>query len=138
MIFVNILHAKIYPDRSLDESRFALLLESEPFSRQHFDHPPTRKEGYFLDLCAVDPNCQGKGYGREMVLFGVLKAREDAVVAGLIASTGNEGFYERCGFNVVGYGTEGDGNPLAAVPGGAIMFFEGDNNAKIEEPRKDR
>ena len=122
MSLVNILHSRIYQDRSIEKSKFALFEISEGFTRHYFENPPARKERLYLDLCATSPEFQGKGYGREMVLWGVRKAKAEGLVAGLIASHSSPGFYEKCGFKTVGYATEGVGNPLADIPGGAIMF----------------
>lgn len=57
--------------------------------------------------------------------WGIERAREDCVCASVISSEGNEKWYQRCGFgDVVGWASEGEGNPIAKVGGGAIMFTE--------------
>ena len=70
----------------------------------------------------VDPAHQRKGYGRELVLYGLKLATEDGICASLIASEAGDGLYVSCGFKPVGWMQEGEGNPLKGVPGGRILF----------------
>ena len=82
-----------------------------------------RAETWFLDLCVTGQEVRGRGFGRELVQWGVNRARQERVCASLIAAEGTEGFYRRCGFGEpVGWVGEGKGNPMKDVPGGAIMF----------------
>lgn len=69
------------------------------------------------------PGFQRKGYGRELVEWGMERAEEEGVAVSVVCSEGTEAFYKKCGFEVeVGSVTTGDGNPLASVKGGAILF----------------
>lgn len=98
-----------------------------PYCEHHWHGD--RAENWYLSLCAVHPDYQGKGVGREVVKWGLDEAEKENIHASVMSSKGNEDFYLRCGFDeIVGNGTEGEGNPLAGVPGGAILF---------KYPRKD-
>jgi len=137
---INKIHGIIYPDRALDMDRFALLPLSKPFWHHHFEEP-SRKELLRLNSLAIDPKYQGKGYGREMVMWGVQRAAEENIVVGMMSSHEKEGFYQKCGFKLVGWGGEGVGNPVGHIPGGAILFIDrNEENVEeiIEEIKKER
>lgn len=71
----------------------------------------------------MHPDYQGKGFGRELVEWGLQQAEKENVHASVMSSEGNDAFYLRSGFEqVVGNATEGEGNPLAGVKGGSILF----------------
>ena len=63
-----------------------------------------------------------KGYGKALVLEGVKVAEKDHVCASVIASAQAERLYLSCGFEPVGWASEGDGNPLSGLPGGRVLF----------------
>lgn len=109
-------------NRALDPAKKNILAEAYP----HFDHHwhGERKNNWYLSLCGADAAYQGRGYGKQLVLWGIARAREENVHASVIASENNATFYQRCGFDdVVGNGTEGEGNPLKDVGGGDILFM---------------
>jgi predicted N-acetyltransferase YhbS len=74
----------------------------------------------------VHPAFRNRGFGRELVEWGLKKAHEEGVHASVISSDSKEPFYFNCGFDsIVGSMTDGEGNPLGSrnVRGGAIMFM---------------
>ena len=77
-----------------------------------------------LHSLAVAPAHRNRGYGRQLVKWGLEQAEREGVAASVLSAAGREPFYYRCGYgNVVGRATDGVGNPLAGrVKGGAIMF----------------
>jgi predicted N-acetyltransferase YhbS len=92
-----------------------------PYSAHHWSGP--RAENWYLDILAVHPDYQGQGFGKELVEWGIKEADKEGVCASVTSSEGNENFYLRAGFEeVVGNATEGQGNPLAGVKGGSILF----------------
>jgi len=101
-----------------------------PFITHHFVEPPYRRNHWSLNTLAVHPAYQNRGAGRELVAWGMERARADGLPAGVIAAKGREMFYRRCGFDLlVGWATEGvdvqgNKNPLGVrgIGGGAIMW----------------
>ncbi|KAF2796993.1 acyl-CoA N-acyltransferase [Melanomma pulvis-pyrius CBS 109.77] len=122
--FVKLIHrltSLLYPNRALDASKANLLSLSVPYSKHHWDGE--RQENWYLSLLAVHPDYQGKGFGRELVEWGLQQAQKENVHASVMSSEGNDAFYLRSGFEqVVGNATEGEGNPLAGIKGGSILF----------------
>lgn len=78
-----------------------------------------RAETWFLDLLCVHPDAQGKGFGRELGLWGVQCSEEEGVCASVICAENKEGFYGKLGFVEKGRANVG---VLKDVRGGAIMF----------------
>ena len=121
----NYVESFVYPDRALDTSKANILQQSKPFCQHHWTG--TRAEGWYLDLLGIDPFKQKRGYGRELVLWGFDRAREEGVGCSVLSSAGSEPFYQSCGFDVLA-GTcsdhGGDANPLRDVAGGAILFWD--------------
>lgn len=95
---------------------------AEQFTKHYWTD--SRAQTWLLDFLMVDPQHQRKGFGRELVSFGLELAARDGICASLIASKTGEALYLSCGFEGVGYVQEGEGNPLAGLPGGRIMFWE--------------
>ncbi|KAI8941594.1 hypothetical protein NX059_002809 [Plenodomus lindquistii] len=109
-------------NRALDPTKRNVLDESMPFSAHLW--AGDRSNNWYLSLCGIHPEYQGKGVGKELVAWGQEKARQEGVHASVIASEGNDGFYLRCGFDeVVGDATGGEGNPLNGVGGGSVLFM---------------
>ncbi|KIW89880.1 uncharacterized protein Z519_09309 [Cladophialophora bantiana CBS 173.52] len=106
-----------------------------PFSTQFMD-APHRMTHWSLEILAVHPTFQGRGYGRELVEHGLEHlARRDPAMGGdlpacVMAAAGKEEFYRKCGFKeLVGYVSEaedgkGGENPLRrnGVEGGAVLW----------------
>jgi GNAT superfamily N-acetyltransferase len=116
-------------NRAIDPSKANILAEAYPFFKYHWD-PITnglpRKHNWYLRVCAVHKDYAGRGIGRELVQWGLDRAREENVHASVTSSYENEKFYLRCGYDeIVGNCSEGEGNPLAetGVPGGDILFM---------------
>lgn len=115
-----------------------------PFIAHHFQNPPWRRTHWRLAALSVDPRYHGLGHGRELVAWGLNRAREEGLPASVIAAKGKERFYGNCGFELlVGWFTEGpdkDGNknPLAEVgiEGGAVLWTrvkEDENSESLEK-----
>ena len=89
-----------------------------------------------LDILAIDPSCQGQGIGKELVEWGLARAKSDTasgmvgVPAVVIAAEHKERFYQKVGFNeLVGWSSRSvEGvpgiNPLEekGVGGGAVLW----------------
>lgn len=111
-----------HPNRAIDPSKRTILADS----KHHFSHfwSGDRKQNWYLSLCGVDPAHAGKGLGKELVHWGLNRAKEEGVHASCITSQGNDTFYLRCGYDeVVGNCTQGEGNPLNGLAGGDILFM---------------
>ncbi|KAK2821780.1 hypothetical protein FQN49_007679 [Arthroderma sp. PD_2] len=89
-----------------------------------FTSPPHRQTNWSLSCLAVRPRYQKHGHGRELVAWGLEKAREEGIPASVLAAKGKDTFYRRCGFTeLAGWATDGEENPLkGVVEGGAVMF----------------
>ncbi|KAF2181603.1 acyl-CoA N-acyltransferase [Zopfia rhizophila CBS 207.26] len=101
----------------------------DPFPAAHrfFEHHWTgsRADTVYLELLAVDPRFQGRGLAKELVQWGLDYAKEEGVCASVIASESGYEFYKRMGYTVqVGHATEGEGNPLAGLKSGWILFTD--------------
>ncbi|KAK3672858.1 hypothetical protein LTR78_007211 [Recurvomyces mirabilis] len=123
----NYLTSLIWPNLAIEPSRAGLFQQIDPFISHHW--AGSRAEVWMLELIAVDPMTGKKGYGRQMLEWGMQRAKEDGLACSLIAGKGAVGFYRRCGFDIeVGTLTDegGDDNPMrrAGVEGGTIMFYE--------------
>lgn len=116
-------------NRALDPSRTTLLEDSFPFFKHHWDlttNGVPRSQNWYLDLCGVDPAYARRGFGYELVTWGLDRAREEGVHASVLVSYQTEEFYLKCGFDeCIGICTDGEGNPLraAGVKGGSILFM---------------
>jgi GNAT superfamily N-acetyltransferase len=67
---------------------------------------------WLLDSIAVDPQFQGRGYGRALIEFGLSKAATTG--CGAILSTGTERnipIYTKCGFHIVDHVDAPEGGP---------------------------
>ena len=117
----NGLNTYLYPNRALDPTKANLLAKAMPYCAHHW--AGDRAENWYLSLLAVEPGSQGKGFGYDLVEWGIQQADKENIHASVMSSRGNEAFYMKCGFEeIVGKATEGEGNPLSGVPGGAILF----------------
>ncbi|OAP60363.1 hypothetical protein AYL99_05365 [Fonsecaea erecta] len=99
----------------------------------HFFSAPHRQIRWSLEVLTVHPSHQGKGYGRELVEDGLLRAKKDPsgdLPVCVVAAHRKEEFYRKVGFNeIVGYTTktadkDGKKNPLGQnnVEGGAVLW----------------
>ena len=115
-------------NRAIDPTKSTILQDSEPFFKHHWaptTHGVPRSQNWYLHLCAVDPAYHKRGFGQQLVKWGLDRAREENVHASVMTSDGANPFYFCCGFDEkVGNCTEGEGNPfgLANVKGGDILF----------------
>lgn len=99
-----------------------------PFASQFFAGAH-RSQHWELCTLAVPPEHQRRGMGRELVAWGLERARREGVPAVVIAAKNLEGYYQRCGFEeLVGLASEAevDGmvNPLKerGIGGGAVLW----------------
>jgi GNAT superfamily N-acetyltransferase len=111
-------------NRALDPSKKTILVEAAPYTKHYW--AGSSATNWYLALCCVDPDVQGRGAGRVLVRWGLNRAEEEGVRASVTASEGSDEFYMKCGFDeVVGNASEGEGNPLwkEGVKGGNILFM---------------
>ncbi|KAF3032400.1 hypothetical protein E8E11_000729 [Didymella keratinophila] len=98
-------------NRALDSATANILQEAEPYFAHHFEG--TRADSWYLHLLAVHSASQHRGFGRELVFWGLERAREEDVHASVISSDPKESFYFACGFeSIVGSMMDDEGNPL--------------------------
>lgn len=110
----------MFPNRAADPGKETILLDTFPMIEHHWNGE--RAENWYLDALAVHPDSQGKGYGRELVQWGVDEAKREGVCASAISADGKEAFYAKFGFMEVGRSNIG---PLSGLVGGAILFTVG-------------
>ncbi|KAL6703366.1 hypothetical protein ACN47E_009708 [Coniothyrium glycines] len=115
-------------NRALNPSKRTILEDAFPYFAHYWDGE--RRNNWYLSLCGTHPDYQGRGYGRQLVLWGLDRAREENVHASVVASEGNSPFYLRCGYDeVIANVTKGEGNPLNGVSGGDLLFMWPKNHA---------
>ena len=123
-IFARIINRSatiIHPNRAANSVNITAYERAIPFFKHHWTG--SRADVWNLDVLGVDPNHQKQGHGRYLVAWGLEQAAREGIAASVVSSAGNEQFYMNCGFEVVvGNVTEGEGNPLSGVHGGAIFF----------------
>ncbi|ORY11431.1 acyl-CoA N-acyltransferase [Clohesyomyces aquaticus] len=96
-----------------------------PFFAHHWKGP--RANSIYLDLLCIDPRYRGRGLAQELVQWGLDTARQHHVSASVVSSQAGYKLYRAMGFtDEVGRFTEGEGNPLAKLPSGWILFAEDD------------
>ncbi|KAF1812169.1 acyl-CoA N-acyltransferase [Eremomyces bilateralis CBS 781.70] len=111
----------MWPNRAAVPDRLDASSRAAPFFTRHL--VGVRSDGWKLSTLGVHPDGHGKGYGRELVRWGLQKAQDEGISAGVITSDGSEQFYRKCGFDVeLCKITEGENNPLSEVKGGVIFF----------------
>ena len=122
----DVLVATTDPDVSLnraaDPAQSDIFERAGPFTKHYWTG--NRADTWLLDLLAVHPEHQRKGYGKLLVMDGIKLAENDQVCASVIASAQGHLTYISCGFKPVGWVAEGEGNPLQRLPGGEILFLD--------------
>jgi len=123
MALLNRASLILSPNRAANpDPKFASpLYDSFPFFQHHWQGE--RANTYFLDVLGVHPKYQGRGFGKELVQWGIDRAEREGVCVSLISSAAGYGFYIWMGFDKeVGTCTEGEGNPLENLGSGWILF----------------
>ncbi|KAF2804275.1 uncharacterized protein BDZ99DRAFT_452160 [Mytilinidion resinicola] len=139
MALYNSLSLFISPNRAANPhpKLASPLYDSFPFFQHHWRGE--RANTYFLDVLGVHPKYQGRGYGKELVQWGIEQAQKQDVCVSLISLAAGYGFYIWIGFDKeVGVCTEGEGNPLADLGSGWILFkdpLRANDTDEVEEDR---
>lgn len=100
-----------------------------PFISHYYLSPPHRLVRWSLECISVLPDHQKAGHGRQLVAWGLERAREEGIPCSVMAAAAKERFYQRCGFTEIG-GWASDGvddrgrvNPLKGrIKGGCILY----------------
>ncbi len=113
-------------NRAADPAKEDIIEQSYGFLDHVWTAENQRSPCWYLECLAVRPEYQKCRVGRELVRWGINKAEQEGICCSVISAEGRERFYQNCGFDVgpVGWSGEGDGNPLAEVPGGLIFVRE--------------
>ncbi|KIW27797.1 uncharacterized protein PV07_07504 [Cladophialophora immunda] len=100
-----------------------------PFISHCYLSPPHRLTRWSLDCISVRPESRKCGSGRELVAWGLERAREEGIPACVMAAADKERFYQRCGLTEVagwandGVDDQGRVNPLKGrIKGGCILY----------------
>ncbi|KAL8830191.1 MAG: hypothetical protein Q9191_001572 [Dirinaria sp. TL-2023a] len=118
----RVLPCYIGPNRAADPAMSNASIVISSLISHHWSGQ--RSVGWYLNFLAVLPAYQCRGYGSNLVSWGVERAQQEGVAASVISGQRKDDFYKRCGFNiVVGNSTEGEGNPLKDITDGGTIFF---------------
>lgn len=73
----------------------------------------------------MHPDYQGQGFAKELLNWGIKEAKRLDVCTSLVSSHRGNRFYRKMGYTrEVGMCTEGEGNLLAGIGSGWILFWE--------------
>lgn len=108
-------------NRASDPTKMDALDSSIPLIAHYWTG--NRKDVWDLSLIAVHPNFEGKGIGKQLVMWGLNEAKKKGIGASVTAAEGKDTWYERFGYKKVGMANVG---ALAenGMRGGAIMFID--------------
>lgn len=96
------INAYIAPDPSADPiAATRLRIASSKLEKLHWD-TAERKTRWHLHWLGVDPQHQRRGVGRQLAQWGLDRAIEDRVWAGIESSAVGEKLYTSMGFKVIG------------------------------------
>lgn len=122
IVLRNRIACYIRPNRAADPAMSNASIVISSLIGHHWSGP--RSVGWYLNLLAVLPAYQCRGYGSNLVSWGIERAQQEGVAASVISGQRKDDFYKRCGFNiVVGNSTEGEENPLKDITDGGTIFF---------------
>lgn len=105
-------HATLWPDRAADPANEDIMERAHAYYETIWSGD--REESWYLEWCAVHPDVQGNGVGRELVKWGLEQAENERICASVVSAWGKDEFYRKCGFDEqFGSAKMGEGNPLA-------------------------
>lgn len=119
----SVISAWLWPNTAADPLQEDVIERSSPY----LDHIWTgkRADGWYLHFLGVDPDYHSRGIGRQLVKWGLDMAEKENVSASVVSAHGKDNFYQNCGFTTTaGRSGDGEGNPLADIPGGNIWFVD--------------
>ncbi|EXJ73824.1 uncharacterized protein A1O5_03586 [Cladophialophora psammophila CBS 110553] len=100
-----------------------------PFVSYCYLSPPHRQTRWSLECISVLPEYRKSGHGRDLVAWGLERAREEGIPASVMGAADKERFYQRCGFTEIagwandGIDDQGRVNPLKGrIKGGCILY----------------
>lgn len=131
-LFRNKAAAQATPDQPNPLTLWNFVGRTKPLCTAFYE-APHRQVHWALEILAVDPAHQAKGVGRDLVAWGMARAKCDPagdLPVVVTAADGKEGFYQKVGFkDLVGYVSKtvdehGNDNALRAhgVGGGAVLW----------------
>ncbi|KAH7131893.1 acyl-CoA N-acyltransferase [Dendryphion nanum] len=119
------LNTTIHPNRAANPNPKLAnpLHDAFPFFAHHWSG--ARANSVYLELLGIHPQYQGRGFAKELLEWGMDKAREEGVSTSLTSSMKGNMFYRKMGYTTeVGKCTEGEGNPVASLDSGWILFID--------------
>lgn len=110
-----------FTDRTADKRNLEIFAKNWPNIKHHWTGP--REECWMIELFCVHPNVQRGGYGTSLIQKAIelCKAETPAVPLSVIASEVGSPFYNKQGFEDVGWASVGE---MSDVKGGSIKFYE--------------
>lgn len=109
VVNLHAIHRLMFPNRSIQKPsssdpqplrKWDFGDRISPFTSHYFTVPEHRKNHWELCILGVAPNHQRQGVGKELVRWGLSKAKEDKLPAVVITAAGTEKFYQKQGFEV--------------------------------------
>lgn len=88
----------IRPNRAADHAAWNDMEGPDPDTDQRFEEPDYN-ETWDLELLFQEPQFQGRGFGKELVNWGLERAKEEGIRVSVASAPGREDFYKKLGID---------------------------------------
>ncbi|KAH0367072.1 hypothetical protein KCU65_g4900, partial [Aureobasidium melanogenum] len=85
-------------NRAADSAAWRDMDDSDP-GMEEYSEKPEYKETWDLELLFQSPQYQGRGFGRELVGWGIEWAKQEGIRVSVASAPGKEGFYKKLGID---------------------------------------
>ncbi|KAG9858090.1 hypothetical protein KCU98_g402, partial [Aureobasidium melanogenum] len=74
-------------------------MENSDAGVEEYLEKPDYKESWGLELLFQAPQYQGRGFGKDLVAWGLARAKQEGVRVSVASAPGKEGFYRKLGID---------------------------------------
>ncbi|KAG9577026.1 hypothetical protein KCU77_g1611, partial [Aureobasidium melanogenum] len=109
----------VRPNRAADSAALRDMEDSDS-GVEEYSKRSEYKETWDLELLFQAPQYQGRGFGKELVAWGLARAKQEGVRVSVASAPGKEGFYRKLGIDEEVEGTLNNGqkDPVS----GSLLF----------------